>query len=58
MTVAEPASIDDLPGLGPKSRDMLARAGITTVEELRNLGAVVAYLRVKRANGKVSVNLL
>lgn len=58
MTVAEPPSIDDLPGLGPKSRDMLARAGITTVEELRHLGAVVAYVRAKRANGNVSLNLL
>lgn len=51
-------SIADLPGLGPKSRDMLARAGITTVAQLRDLGSVVAYARAKRVNSNVSLNLL
>ncbi|MDZ4074725.1 MAG: TfoX/Sxy family protein [Hylemonella sp.] len=54
---AEP-TIADLPGLGPKSRVMLAQAGIHNVEDLRALGAVVAYVRTKRAVGGVSLNLL
>jgi DNA transformation protein len=56
MTESEP--IDRLPGLGPKSRDMLARAGITTVGQLRALGAVAAYVRVKRTGANASLNLL
>ena len=56
--MTEPASIADLPGLGPKSREMLARAGIFTVAELRAQGAVAAYVRVKRVDGRASLNLL
>jgi DNA transformation protein len=48
----------DLPGLGPKSRDMLARVGIITVAQLRKLGAVAAYARTRRANRNASLNLL
>jgi len=51
-------SIADLRGLGPKSQEMLARAGITTVDELRRLGSVAAYSKVKRLSGNVSLNLL
>lgn len=51
-------SVRDLTSLGPKSQAMLARAGITTVEELRRLGAVAAYARTKRANSGASLNLL
>lgn len=51
-------SIADLRGLGPKSQEMLARAGITTVDELRRLGSVAAYSKVKRPSGNVSLNLL
>jgi DNA transformation protein and related proteins len=47
-----------LPGLGPKSQQMLARAGIATVEQLQQLGAVAAYVQTKRANTNVSLNLL
>lgn len=49
---------ESLAGLGPKSRQMLARAGIVTTADLRALGAVAAYARAKRANGNVSLNLL
>jgi DNA transformation protein len=49
--------IADLPNFGPKSQQMLAQAGIHTIEQLRELGAVRAYLQVKRT-GKVSLNLL
>ncbi len=51
-------SIRDLEGLGPKSEEMLARAGITTVEELQEIGAVVAFVRARRADPGVSLNLL
>lgn len=44
-----------LRNLGPKSAVMLAEAGIRTVAELRLLGAVKAYRRVK---AKASLNLL
>ena len=37
---------------------MLAAAGIVSVEQLRALGAVNAYLRVKQAGAKPSLNLL
>jgi len=37
---------------------MLAAAGIDTVEQLRQLGAVRAYVLARRAGGNVSLNLL
>jgi DNA transformation protein len=50
--------ISELQSLGPKSQEMLARAGIRTVSQLRELGSVEAYVRAKRANSGVSLNLL
>ena len=50
-------NIADLSNFGPKSQQMLALAGIVTIEQLRDLGAVPAYVQVKRV-GKVSLNLL
>lgn len=50
--------IADLPGLGPRSQQMLAQAGIQSVGQLRELGAVAAYVRTRRATGGVSLNLL
>jgi DNA transformation protein len=37
---------------------MLARAGITTVAQLRDLGSVEAFVRTRRAVPGVSLNLL
>lgn len=37
---------------------MLAQAGITTLAQLRQAGSVGAYLRARRANPNVSLNLL
>jgi DNA transformation protein len=51
-------AIRDLPGLGPASQAMLAQVGITTIEQLRSVGSVPAYCLAKRANAKVSLNLL
>jgi DNA transformation protein and related proteins len=50
--------LSELPNLGPKSAEILRAAGITSVEQLRGLGAVAAYVRAKRASAKVSLNLL
>lgn len=52
------SNIADLPNFGPKSQQMLALAGIHTVERLRELGAVRAYVQVKRAGTNASLNLL
>ena len=38
-----------LRNLGPKSQQMLAQAGITSVQQLHKLGVVAAYLQVKRS---------
>ncbi len=51
-------SIADLPNFGPKSQQMLEQAGIKTIEQLRKLGAVRAYLKVKQNGGNASLNLL
>lgn len=50
--------ISQLKGLGPKSSEMLAKAGITSFSQLRKLGSVAAYVRTKRANRGASLNLL
>lgn len=50
--------IADFPNLGPKSQQMLARAGIRTAEDLRRLGSVAAFSLVKRQRGNASLNLL
>jgi DNA transformation protein len=47
-----------LRNLGPRSEQLLSAAGITTLAQLRRLGSVAAYARVKRTQGHVSLNLL
>ena len=49
---------ESLRNLGPASRAMLEAAGVTTVEQLRSLGSVGAYLAVERAGASPSLNLL
>lgn len=44
--------------LGPKSEAMLVAAGITSVEQLKALGSVAAYARVKATGANASLNLL
>ena len=56
--VSDAHSLVELANLGPKSRDMLANAGIRSVADLRRLGAVAAYVKVKRAGQNASLNLL
>ena len=50
--------IEDMTGLGPKSAEMLARAGIGTAEDLRRAGSIQAFVAVKRTGQPVSLNLL
>lgn len=54
----ETVPLATLPNLGPKSQAMLAAAGITSVDQLRQLGAVAAYAKTRQAGGNVSLNLL
>lgn len=56
MTNAQ--SIRSLPGLGPKSEAMLACVGIMSVQQLRKLGSVRAFVMVKHARLRPSLNLL
>lgn len=51
-------NLADLANLGPKSRAMLAEAGITSIDQLRQLGAVAAYARVRGRCDQASLNLL
>ena len=44
--------------LGPRSAEWLESVGITSREDLEQLGAVEAYWRVKQAGFNVSLNLL
>jgi DNA transformation protein and related proteins len=53
-----PVSIADMPNLGPKSQEIMARAGITSIAQLRSLGSVAAYAMAKRSGANVSLNLL
>ena len=47
-----------LPGLGAKSAAMLAAANIRDVAALRSMGAVAAFVAVKRHDARASLNLL
>lgn len=53
-----PRKIADLPNLGPKSQAMLQSAGLHSVDQIRELGAVASYLAVKKLNKHASLNLL
>jgi DNA transformation protein and related proteins len=50
--------ISDLPNLGPQSQKMLDKAQIKNAAQLRELGAVKAYLKVKQVHPQASLNLL
>ncbi len=51
-------SLEGLRNLGPRSRAMLEAAGIRSAGQLRELGAVRGWLRVKRMDARASLNLL
>lgn len=53
-----PMKLKYLKNLGPVSAKKLEDTGIRTEEQLRRLGAVKAYLRVKQTQSGISLNLL
>ncbi len=48
----------DWPNLGPKSREMLAQAGLRQWRQVQALGSVRAYVRVRQKVAGASLNLL
>ncbi|WP_290902351.1 TfoX/Sxy family DNA transformation protein [Aquabacterium sp.] len=52
------SGLEALPNLGPRSVQMLTQAGIHSVAQLRDLGAVRAYVQVRAACDGASLNLL
>ncbi len=57
-TLANHTPIAELANLGPKSAAFLQAAGIQTIDDLAALGSVAAYAKAKKAEPKVSLNLL
>ena len=47
-----PRPVTDIPNLGPASAEAFARAGITTAEEIIELGPDAAYLRLLRSGSQ------
>jgi DNA transformation protein and related proteins len=50
--------VDTLPGLGPKSRDMLARIGIHTAAQLQAADPYAIYARLHASGPGISLNML
>ena len=49
---------EKLRNIGPKSMAWLRQTGVRTLEDLKAVGALAAFVRVKRAGFKPSLNLL
>ena len=49
---------EKLRNIGPKGMAWLRQTGVRTLEDLRSVGALAAYVRVRRAGFKPSLNLL
>ncbi len=47
-----------LRNIGPKSAAQLRQVGVRTLDDLRTLGSVEAFIKLKRAGFKPSLNLL
>ena len=47
-----------LRNIGPKSMAWLRQTGVRTLDDLKSAGALAAFVRVKRAGFKPSLNLL
>ena len=59
MRTGDDAPVGALPGLGSLTRSWLEEAGIATVADLRALGSVEAYRRLRfMGPGRVSLNAL
>ena len=51
-------SVDQLKGLGPKSRVMLAKIGIHTAQQLRQADAFEVYAQLRQVVPNISLNML
>jgi DNA transformation protein len=51
-------STEKLRNIGPKGMAWLRQTGVRSLEDLREVGALAAYVRVRRAGFKPSLNLL
>ena len=49
---------EKLRNIGPKSMAWLRQTGVRTLDDLKAVGALAAFVRVKRAGFKPSLNLL
>lgn len=58
MNAAPSEDVARLPGLGPASAAMLARAGVRDAAALRRSDPVALYLRVRALEPRASLNLL
>ncbi|MES2914831.1 MAG: TfoX/Sxy family protein [Pseudomonadota bacterium] len=47
-----PSPVSSIPNLGPASEEAFARAGITSAEEIRDLGADAAYTRLLESGSR------
>lgn len=50
--------VDALPGLGPKSRALLAQVGIRSAAQLKAADVYDVYLRLKALDPRTSLNML
>lgn len=50
--------IRDLRGLGPKTEEQLRCVGVESPEDLIEIGAVEAFVRLRRSGAKPSLNFL
>jgi hypothetical protein len=52
------ASNEKIRNVGPKSAAWLRQVGVRTIEDLRNVGVIETFMKVKRAGFRPSLNLL
>ena len=57
-TIADKVAAQKIRNVGPKSAAWLRQVGVRTQEDLTRVGAVEAFMKVKRAGFKPSLNLL
>ena len=57
-TTTDKTGVQKIRNVGPKSAAWLRQVGVRTQEDLVRLGAVEAFMKVKRAGFRPSLNLL
>ena len=53
-----PSEKENIPNIGPVSLEWLRAAGVETLDDLRAVGVVETYQRVKSAEPRATLNLL